>query len=607
MQSMIQSGQKQWLVAPPAADEHLRRYHNLSPILAQMLYNRGFEDPARAQHFLDDADLSEDPFAMKDMTKAVQRIGAAIAAQESIAVYGDFDADGLCATCLLVETLEALGARAREYIPDRSQEGYGLNSPALQALADSGVSLVITVDCGIRSVKEVEDGRRAGLDIIITDHHSIGPEIPRALAVINPQQASCAGNAKLAGVGVAFMLAQALLLDRWRDNRDNYPRQLRLSDLLDLVALGTVADLVAMNDSQNRRLVRHGLNTINEARRPGIAALAQVARLRPGQISAADIAFMLGPRINAAGRLGSAMSAYKLLRASSEAEATPYALGLQKLNAQRQKLTRQAQAAISDQIGGVADIDLIFAGDEGFLPGIVGLVAGRLTEQYYRPSVLLAYGEEESRASCRSIPEFNITRALDECSDLLIRHGGHAMAAGFTVHNSNRDALQQALQRKARQALGELELRRRVPIDLELDARDLSANLAEELRRLEPTGHANPPATFMSRRLPVLSCRRVGDEGQHLKLKIAIQEPSAHIKINGAKNSAINGAHAANGRRGNRKMNNAIEAIGFGMGEWAARMPEAIDAVYHLEMNEWQGRRSLQLKLIDIRPAEDMR
>ena len=203
-------------------------------------------------------------------------------------------------------------------------------------------------------------------------------------------------------------------------------------------------------------------------------------------------------------------------------------------------------------------------------------MAGRLTERFYRPAVVLEYGEEESRASCRSIPEFNITQALDECADLLIRHGGHAMAAGFTVHNSNRDALRHALERKAKQSLAGQELRRRVQVDMEIDERDLRVDLADELMRLEPTGHANPPASFMSRNLGLVSCRRVGDDGRHLKLKIA------------------------------REDNAPIDAIGFGLGEWSSQMPGAIDAAYHLEMNEWNGRRSMQLKLIDIRPAEGL-
>ena len=307
MQSTIQ---KEWVLARPAPAEYLRQCADVSPVLAQLLYNRGFEDPQGAARFLFESDLHDDPFEMSDMRVAVARIVAAIDASEQIAVYGDFDADGVTATVLLAQVLSALGAKVRPYIPNRAEEGYGLNTPALQSLAAQGVAVVITVDCGIRSLAEVEAGNRAGLDIIVTDHHSLGTELPLALAVINPKRDECAARRDLAGVGVAFMLAWALLLEYWRSDPASYPADLRQSDLLDLVALGTVADVVPLNSALNRRLVHHGLKTINESRRPGIAALAHIAGLRPGEISASDIGFGLGPRLNAAGRLESAMTAY---------------------------------------------------------------------------------------------------------------------------------------------------------------------------------------------------------------------------------------------------------------------------------------------------------
>ena len=565
--------QKEWALAPTAPAEHLGHYMGFSPILAQLLFNRGFEDPARALDFLHSATLDEDPFALKDMEKAVDRISLAIERQQPTVVYGDFDADGVCATTLLAQTLNRLGAAVTPYIPDRAQEGYGLNAPALEKMATDGVELVITVDCGVRSIAEVEAGKSAGLDIIVTDHHSIGPELPAALAVINPRQDDCAGEPGMAGVGVAFMLAKALLLRRWDSDRSCYPDNLRLSDLLDLVALGTVADIMSLNIGLNRRLVRHGLDTINEFRRPGIAALAQVAGLKAGQIKASDIGFGLGPRLNAAGRLGSAMTAYELLSAPTLEDARPHAAHLQNLNLERQGLTRQAQAAISEQVAGTEDASLIFAGDECLRPGIVGLVAGRLTEEFYRPAVVLEFGEEVSRASCRSIPEFDITRALDECADLLVKHGGHAMAAGFTVLNKNIDALRQELQRKAQASLGGRQLMRRLPIDCELGLAHINEELLSELDVLEPTGHGNPQATFLTRDLKVLHCRRVGAEGGHLKLRLA-----------------GDGAPP-------------IDAIGFGLGDWAKERLDRIDCVYHPEINEWNGRRSLQMRLLDIRPA----
>ncbi len=566
--------QNEWVLAPQAPAEHLQRYQGFSPILAQLLFNRGFEEPATARRFVHHSDLNDDPFKMQDMDIAVARINHAIAERQLIAVYGDFDADGVCATTLMAQVLASLGADVMPYIPDRAEEGYGLNKPALQGLAQNGVELVVTVDCGIRSVAQVAASARDGLDIIVTDHHSIGPDLPPALAVINPRREDCPGEANMAGVGVAFMLAKALLLQRWETDRDNYPRDLRLSDLLDLVALGTVADVMPLNVGLNRRLVRHGLETINEFRRPGLNALATVAGLRPGSIRASHIGFALGPRINAAGRLKSAMIAFELLSAASHEEAMPRAIELQRLNMRRQDETRKAQVAISEQVLDGGDAPLIFASDENILPGIVGLVAGKLAEEFYRPAVVLEIGEQQSRASCRSIPEFDITRALDECADLLVRHGGHAMAAGFTVNNSNIDALQQELQNKAQASLSGKILRRRLRIDREISLTELRMDLLAELDQLEPTGQENAPATFMTRNLKVLHHRRVGADGNHLKLKLA-----------------------SNG-------SSAIDAIGFGLGEWSKTLPRRIDVAYHPEINEWNGKRSLQMHLLDIRPAE---
>ena len=564
--------QKEWVLARRAPKSYFGQCKDreIKPILAQLLYNRGFEDPQAARRFLYESDLpnSDD---MKDMAKAVERINSAIANHEPIVVYGDFDADGVTATTLMTQVLKALGGQVTAYFPDRIKEGYGLNTSVLQDLAKQGAKVVITVDCGIRSVDEVGAGLQAGLDMIITDHHSIGPEIPPALAVINPQQDDCKGNPNLAGVGVAFMLAKALLRHRWQTDRASYPNLLQ-SDLLDLVAIGTVADVVPLNDSLNRYLVKHGLNTINEMRRPGIKALAAVAGLKPDQIRASDIGFRLGPRINAAGRLGDARIAYNLLTAASIDEAICYAGELQRLNTARQTFTRQTQAAIHEQIDGEKP-PLIFAGDKNFKPGIVGLVAGRLAERYYRPAIVFQRGDEQSRASCRSIPEFDITRALDECADLLVRHGGHAMAAGFTVDNRNIEALHEKLQQIADESFTGQNLQPALLIDQELALDDLNEDLARFVDDLEPTGQKNPAAVFMSRGLNVLDCRTVGKDSKHLKLKF--------------------------GRNGKAP----IDAIGFNLGAWAKQMPSSIDAAYHLEMNEWNGRRRLQMRLLDIRPA----
>jgi single-stranded-DNA-specific exonuclease len=570
---------KHWEIAPTAPKSLLKKYQQMSPILAQLLYNRGLQTPEEAYHFLYDKELSVNPFAMKDMGKAVTRIRKAIKEHEPIVVYGDFDADGVTATTLMMQVLTRLKANVRPYIPHRVDEGYGLNSPALEELAAQGTKLVITVDCGIRSVQEVDDGQAAGLDIIITDHHSIGPEIPRAVAVVNPQQEDCPGDKKLAGVGVALMVARALLLDAWLKNGKKKEHQAIyaqvVTELLDLVAIGTVADIMPLNSTTNRTLVRQGLGVINEARRPGIKALMDVAGVKPGQATAMSIGFGLAPRINAAGRLQSALIAYELLSATDAEVARGYAEELNTLNQQRQKLTAEAQGrvrAILDA-GDRSGEHLIFAVDDEVIPGIVGLVAGRLTEEFFRPAVVVERGESECHASCRSIPQFHITQALDECADLLVRHGGHAMAAGLTVLPENLPILQQRLQEKARIALDGMELLPTLFVDMQVGLRELTMDLVEELEALEPTGEANKKPVFMTSNLKVLDVRTVGNGDSHLKLKLA-----------------------ADGLP-------PFDAIGFRLGNWRFEMPSVIDIAYHLEVNEWQGRRNLQLNLQDIRPS----
>lgn len=562
---------KRWVTASPAPPEILNRYPNMGSILAQVLYNRGFTNFAEAERFLDPDDELSNPFQMKGINQAVARIRQAIKLGESIIVYGDFDADGVTSTTLLVQVLTALGAVVKPYIPHRVDEGYGLNSEALLRLAREGVKLIITVDCGIRSVDEVEDGKAAHLDIIVTDHHTIGPEIPKALAVINPKQEDCKyPEDMLAGVGVAYKLADALL----RVAKQNKQQiNLDVADLLDLVAIGTVADLAPMNRTENRALVRRGLEIINKANRPGIRALLDVSGVKPGTVTAMNIGFSLGPRINAAGRLESAMIAYHLLSAEDYSTALRLAEQLQKLNVERQDLTRAAQDEVREWLEGQhTEAPLIFASGD-FKAGIVGLVAGRLTEEYSRPTVIMEVGETESRASCRSIPQFDITHALDQCADLLVRHGGHAQAAGFTVANTNIPALKAKLMQLADDSLSGQDLRPILEIDVEVDARTLSEKLVYELSRLEPTGYHSSPPVLMTPNLRVLESRTVGKEGHHLKLKLA------------------------------RAGQPPLDAIGFGLGDWVDNMPERIDVAYQLEMNEWNGNRSLQLNVQDIRPA----
>ncbi|MBZ0293082.1 MAG: single-stranded-DNA-specific exonuclease RecJ [Anaerolineae bacterium] len=574
---------KRWLLRPQADRRLLRQYGKFHPVLAQVLYNRGYSKPVDAEAFLY-ARKTQNPLEqgteMKDVRRTARRLLEAIQRKELIIVYGDFDADGVTSTVLMVTALKYLGANVRPYIPHRVDEGYGLNSDALERLSQDGAKVIITVDCGIRSVQDVEDGKAMGLDIIITDHHSIGPEIPNAFAVVNPKQEDCPyPEDMLAGVGVAHKVASTLMQlyygKRMYANKALYQKVGQvLEDLLDLVAIGTVADLAPLDRVENRVLVRRGLEVLNDARRPGVKALLEVAGIEPGKVSAMSIGFGLGPRINAAGRLESAMLAYDLLSTSDYDQALELAHQLDELNSERQDLTRAAQDVIRQQLVTVESdtLPLIFAGGD-FQPGIVGLVAGRLVEEFYRPSVVMERGESESRASCRSIPQFDITSALDECAELLVRHGGHAQAAGFTVLNENLGSLQERLTQLAVERLEGQELRPVLEIDAVVDVNQLSEELVDELSYLEPTGHMNPAPVLVSQNLYVLDWRLVGRDGRHLKFKVA------------------------------RAGRPPVDAIAFGMGDWTHRFPCRIDVAYQLEINEWNGRRTMQMNVQDIREA----
>lgn len=569
---------KRWVFAEAAPPALLRRFKGLSPIMAQVLYNRGFDDPDAAARFfyVRDVDTTAfNPFNLDDMPKAVARLRAAIRTGEKIVVYGDFDADGVTSTTLLVQALRALGADAAPYIPKRVDEGYGLNTPALQKLARDGVQVVVTVDCGIRSLQEVEEGKAAGLDIIISDHHSLGAELPNAYAVINCKREKYPEK-MLAGVGVAYKIAHALTLAEAANvrGRRNGARPFTPDELLDLVAIGTVADLMPLNHLENRTLVRRGLRLINEGGRPGLRALLDVSGVKLGEVTATTIGFIIGPRINAAGRLDDAMIAYNLLAAPTYEDALPWAEKLQELNTQRQEITREAQDKIREKLDFTSDLSMIIAGDRSFQPGIVGLVAGRLVEEFSIPAVVMEEGDEESRASCRSIPGFDITAALDQCADLLVRHGGHALAAGFTVRNENIPALRHRLTGIASEALRDTPLEPVLEIDAVLDMPQISEGLISEIAMLEPTGHSNPRPIFSLHGARVMEARTVGRDERHLRLKLA------------------------------RPGQPPLDGIGFGLGAWANRLPECVDVAFELEMNEWNGRRSVQMKLQDVRPAQ---
>jgi single-stranded-DNA-specific exonuclease len=498
------------------------------------------------------------------MAEAVHRIRFALDHSQPIAVYGDYDVDGVTATALLAQVLRALGGDVRPYIPNRFDEGYGLNIEALDSLKSEGARLVITVDCGIRSPSEAEHAREIDLDLIITDHHHPSDgDLPPALAIINPKvPGDTYPDKNLAGVGVAYKLAEALSADSSRSTLDG---------VLDLVALGTVADLAPLI-GENRGLVRRGLETIRQATRQGLLSLAAVSAMQIGKTTASQIGFVLGPRLNAAGRLKSAKAALELLLTADPMRAGLLAQELEANNQERQAVTRETQIK-AEALATADDSDpaLLFAADESFNPGVVGLAASRLVDAYYRPAVVAAKGPDETRGSCRSIPEFHITDALDKCAELLVRHGGHAAAAGFTVKNEKLPELVARLKDLAQAELGSLELRPILSADMELALSALNFELLEELGQLEPTGYGNREAVFISRKAKVKSSRVVGADGRHLKL---ILQDERGI---------------------------TTDAIGFRLGPLQPDLPPRVDLAYTLESNAYNGRTTLQLNIKDVR------
>ena len=564
---------KRWNIPPlitPEADSALVAF---PPVLRQILFNRGYATDAEARAYLNaKPSFNADPYQMAGMRKAVDRIRYAIEHNEPIAIYGDYDVDGVTATALFVQTLQFLNADVRGYIPNRFEEGYGLNKNALDELKADGVKLVITVDCGIRSPDEALHAQTLGLDLIISDHHHPAEgDLPPAFAVINPKQhGDIYPDKDLAGVGIAYKIAEALL----DDAQQNTVNAQRLYGLLDLVALGTVADLAPLV-GENRSLVRKGLKQMKQTTRQGLFSLAAVSDIKLDKVNAGNIGFSLGPRLNAAGRLKEALAAFELLTTNDVFRAGELAQVLDMQNRERQKITRDMQKR-AEEIAMAEDPNayLLFAAQEDFNPGVVGLAASRLTETYYRPAIVASKGEEETRGSCRSIPEFHITDALDKCADLLVRHGGHAAAAGFTVRNENLSELVARLKAIAADQLSKVDLRPTVTADAEVSLVDIRPELFEKaLRYLEPAGYGNPNAAFVARNVKVKNARTVGADAKHLKLSLEDAKGYAH------------------------------DAIGFRLGDWQKQMPPRVDILFTYEVNEYNGRIGYQLNLKDIRVA----
>ena len=564
---------KRWEVSPPITSPANEALAAFSPVLRQVLYNRGYATDVDARSFLEgNVNFDTSPNQMLGVALTVERLRIALDHKELIAIYGDYDVDGVSATALLVEALRAFGGIVKPYIPNRFEEGYGLNKDALSNLQDEGVKLVVSVDCGIRSPDEANHAHTIGLDLIITDHHQPADgDLPSAFSVVNPKQVDDLYPDKdLAGVGVAYKIIQALV-----ESVGSSPEGFQAEDLLDLVALGTVADLAPLS-GENRVLVRKGLEKLRETKRQGLFSLAAVADLSLSKVNATSIGFVIGPRLNAAGRLESALAAFELLTTRDVKAAGELAQKLNIQNRQRQEITRKIQAEAEEII--LAEdphADIFFVVHPDFNAGVVGLAASRLVETYYRPAIVGQISGETTRCSCRSIPEFNITEALDQCKDLLVQHGGHAAAAGFTVRNENMGALKQQLKSIAAKVLHGRNLQQTLTADMVINLSDLDSKLFHQLEFLQPTGYGNPEAVFVSRGVRITNKRSVGMDGKHLKLVVTDERIT-------------------------------FDAIGFRLGHLLKELPTRVDILFTFESNEFNGRQSLQLNLKDVKPGENL-
>lgn len=555
-----------WEVAPPQPKEaaQLAEEAGISPLTAQLLLNRNIRTVAEAQPFLrPEAQSFYDPYLMTGMETAVERIQKAVEGEEKILVFGDYDADGVTSTAIMIRALREIGARASYYIPNRFTEGYGPNVPAFRQAQASGVQLIITVDTGIAAVQEADVAQKLGLELIITDHHQPPPELPDALCIVNPHQESCTYPfQELSGAGVAFQVAHALL--------GKVPEH-----YLDLAALGTITDLVPLTD-ENRLIAIRGIRKLRTSDKPGIRCLLKGVGLGERVISAEDVGFALGPRLNAAGRMDSADPAVRLLLAEEEEEAQELAEEINLLNQERKTLVNEmaaeAIAEIENHFSSAEDYILVVAKAD-WNPGVIGIIASRLVERYHRPAIVMGMDLETgwAKGSARSIEGFDMFGNLSACRDLLPHFGGHPMAAGMTLKNEDIDKLRAKLNGFAHKTLGPDDFAPVQHVDLACKAGEVTLEAIEDMQKLAPFGTANPMPKIMIADTAITAVKQIGSERNHLKTSFVDGEAK-------------------------------LEGIGFRLGPLfheISRMAK-VSAIGKAQMNEWNGFRKPQLVIEDL-------
>ncbi|NIA18289.1 MAG: hypothetical protein GWO79_00170 [Actinobacteria bacterium] len=660
---------KNWRVLPEISKDFIKKYPDLSRVVLQLLFNRGITGRDEIEEFLSPTNKSPqppftkggnnnyDPFLFKDMGRAVDLVIEHIKKQNKIVIYGDYDADGVTATAVLLDTIGTLKAKVEPYIPDRVSEGYGLNREAVKELSGAGVKLIIMVDGGIRSKEEIEYAKGLGLDVIVTDHHvppsdtpptpfvkgalknppnppllkgGVKSELPDCL-VINPLVEGENYPFKyLAGVGVAFKLAKAIISKSKLSDGDKDKLEERI---LDLAAIGTVADCVTLL-GENRTLVKRGLDVLNNTKRIGLQELIKIAQINGNKkLDSWNIGFQIAPRINAAGRMDHANTALELLITKDKEEAEAIARRLNDRNIERQGTTEDiveriiaeveerilkqqtefsqikntGRGSLTSGITAVLDgrgaagletlppaagrgapsatellLDKIIIAvtpeDEVWNEGVVGLAAGRISNKYYLPTLVITKNEDGYKGSGRSIDEFNIMEVLEECSELLDKYGGHPMACGFSIKKENLEKFKKKIIEIAGRKLKDINLMPKIDIETEIGLNEVDEEFIAEVEKFAPFGQNNNQPKFMSREVSIVDITTMGIDGKHIKLRMTNDECLI-----------------------------AVNAIGFGQAEqWKdLRIGDKVDIVYYVEMNEFNGRSDVQLKIVDIKLCEN--
>ncbi len=563
---------RRWEIYPPnpSIQETFSKELDISPVTAQVLANRGIDQIDQAHRFLHPS-LSHlhSPFLMKDMEKAVDRIIKALSRNEPVLIYGDYDVDGITSTAIMLLFLQTLQYACRHHIPHRIKEGYGLHPDTVATFAQEGGKLIITADCGISNVDEIKKAQEMGVDVIITDHHEIPDKVPPAYAVLNPKQEDCPFPFKsLAGVGVVFNLLIALRAKlreqgQWKDGE--VPN---LKRYLDLVAMGTVADLAPLQD-ENRIFVRFGLEELTKGNRLSIRALKEACGLKDGTITSGNIGFHLAPRINVAGRLGDAQRAIDLLVTQEVERGEELARQLSLENSRRQRIEDEIFTEIRGWIEGDERLlqrrSWVFS-SQAWHPGVIGIVASRLVERYYKPTILISLDGDRGKGSGRSIEGFDLYEGVKACSSMLLSFGGHRFAVGLTIENENIEPFKSKFEELVSQGCKPSDFIPTVRIDLEVPLQTLQRELLEELSLLAPFGASNPNPVLCSGELTVMDSKIVGED--NLKLKV--------------------------------KEGSVYDAIGFRMGHLHPLESNRVKIAFVPRINEWQGVRNIQLELRDI-------